>query len=194
MQKAKIKYLIAGTIAITLQELFSSDTDYPYTSDPRTTSIIITPSYPILNVDNKVPQVVVGDIQYSMQRTSLGNDFSNYIWDTDLTTGKRIQVGEVRKVPMGFSGTITVYSTNQSEVDDLIDVIAYELFLKNPEALMRKGLHIEQVSVGDSKNITALPQFEFGAQLALFGTTVLQYINRYATNNSLLENIKLTLS
>lgn len=124
-----------------LRDKFTSDLDYPYTTDIRTTAISIVQEIPIRLMNNDIPIITIGDVTGRVAQSFIGEcavDATYSICYLDGITVSSLE-NQTYLIPHTMDAEISVLSIEEDVVDDICDKVATFLRLNRLE-LMQNGI------------------------------------------------------
>lgn len=190
MALTSLRKKIEEIFIITLREIFKNDTEYTYDEDDLRTNIVITPPFPKIDQESKVPHMILENLSYSISRQSLFNNFEGEVRDSE----KRV-IGFKYSALVPFTTSIAIYSTVVGESEDLADYL-FNLLNSNFKKLFQaQGLLITDLAVSSGQALKQYPQYEFSSVVAVQGELRYTWEERPTTEeyiNTILKNIKLT--
>lgn len=171
-----------------LRTFFSTDEEFPYLDDDLATSIIITPVMPIIDVENKLPHIILTSISYGFSQQFISSNLANV--ENDATS---IQVYTYTNL-VPFNAMIACLSTNKAEAESLADKVVAHLSFLNHETFLTLGLFIDDVQTGPADFKTQYPQFEFACGVNMQGRLKYNWVVRNSDPNILIAKIQNMMS
>ena len=113
-----LEYHLEKSFVTGLRAVFMEEDIFRYTPDDMTTEVIITSAYPDLDIDFKVPQIVLTDTSFALNQTSLSNNFESDIIETDQN-GRNVVVGKRYATVVPYSATISCFAQEHVIAKDL---------------------------------------------------------------------------
>lgn len=113
-----LEYYLEKSIITGLRSIFMEEDVFKYTPDDVTTDVIITSAYPEVDVDFKIPQIVLIDSSFALNQTSLSNNFDSDIIETDQH-GRKVIVGKRYATVVPYNATISCFAQEHGIAKDL---------------------------------------------------------------------------
>ena len=124
-----LEYYLEKSIITGLRAIFMEEGIFRYSPDDMDTEVIITSAYPDLDVDFKIPQVVLVDSNFALSQTSLSNNFEGDIIEKD-ENGKNVVVGKRYATIVPYNATISCFAQEHGIAKDLgnrvFNIIGFE--------------------------------------------------------------------
>lgn len=124
-----LEYYLEKSVVTGLRSTFMEEDIFKYNPDDTITDVIITSAYPELDVDFKIPQIVLTDTNFALSQTSLSNNFESDIIEPDQNGVKRI-VGQRFATVVPYNVTISCFAQEHGIAKDLanrvFNIIGFE--------------------------------------------------------------------
>ena len=175
---------------VLFRELFALDTDFPYNKDDiKSSALVISTSFVRLEVNNKLPQIIVNSISYStVGEDSIGSNFYQQLKNTSGV----ITVSEFTKV-INFQIGIDVLSTVRAESEMLSDKVFNAVNHNGLDLLMSLGFFPRSLGVSEPTLKEQYPQYTFTSSVTVVGDCRLTWRISPVEDN-VLQGFKLALS
>lgn len=178
------------------REIFAVDPDFLYNkNDILNSSILISSRYATPKTEDLMPQIIVSVANYTAGKDSLLDNF--YKESPGLLPGtvtKREHTNIVQ-----FQVQIDVLSSVRDECETISDKVFNLLNHECSELMLKLGLNIRDVSVGEASPKDQYPRYSFVAPVTIVGALRLQWSigkteEAELQQKYLLKNIKVSLS
>lgn len=113
-----LEYYLEKSIVTGLRSVFMEEDVFKYTPEDVTSQVIITSAYPDTDIDFKTPQIVLADTSFSLNQTSLSNNFDSDIIEKD-EQGKKKIVGRKYATIVPYNVTISCFAQEHGIAKDL---------------------------------------------------------------------------
>ncbi len=175
-----------------LRELFALDTDFTYNNDDKVnSSLVISTSYALNALENKLPQVIVSGASY----TTVGEDSISQGFHQEIPLTSNRNVVDSRKYTkiVNFQVTIDVLSTVRGECEKLADKVFNIINHIGNYILINEGFFTTSISVSEPTIKQQYPQYSFVSSIVVTGSSRLVWTVSNL-DKQLLQNIKLALT
>lgn len=179
---------IGNIVIAALRTMFEDNAEYPYSDDVTKTGLVITAALPTLDVENKLPHLVVADSRYNFSQQFIGQNLEK----TRVVEGKGVQYIFSSIVP--FSVQIHCLSANKNEAELLGDIVAEQISFLSNNILSALGLYIDAVEAGSSAMKSQYPQFEFSCGVNMRGRLKYTWTVTNPDETTIINKITLRIS
>lgn len=113
-----LEYYLEKSIITGLRSVFMEEDIFRYSPDDIASGVVITSAYPDLDMDFKIPQIVLADTGFALNQTSLCNNFDSDIIEKD-EQGKNKIVGKRYATVVPYNATISCFAQEHGIAKDL---------------------------------------------------------------------------
>lgn len=113
-----LEYYLEKSIITGLRSVFMEEDIFKYNPDDIVSGVVITSAYPDLDMDFKIPQIVLVDTGFALNQTSLCNNFDSDIIEKDEQGKSRI-VGKRYATVVPYNATISCFAQEHGIAKDL---------------------------------------------------------------------------
>lgn len=165
-----LEYYLEKSFITALRAVFMEEVEYTYNNDDNETDIIITSAYPNIDVDFKIPQIVLTDSNFSLSQTSLYNNFDSDIIEKDSNGFDRV-VGKKYSTPVPYSVNITCFAQEHGIAKDLANRV-FNIISFDARDLFNDFMHlnITTVNKGGTGVYKTKPNMTYSSSVSLQGT------------------------
>lgn len=165
-----LEYYLEKSFITGLRAVFMEEIDFVYNKDDAQTEVIITSAYPNIDVDFKIPQIVLTDSNFSLNQTSLYNNFDSDIIETDNNGFKHV-VGKRYSTVVPYSVNITCFAEEHGIAKDLANRV-FNIISFDARDLFSDffNLNITSLSKGGTGVYKTKPNITYSSSVSIQGT------------------------